>query len=306
MHIQIFDYKFIINLANSGVVSYWFLKNYSYYERDFSGVRDELKAATIIERMEDDSSFDIQVILAILASIQFVRLLISLEVSRTFGPMIKILGTMFMDVVVFLLLFVTIFLIFLAIGQLLFEQLNEFTSPVDTAKTLYTILFGGFSYTIFNTLDNDLRIAGYVYLTVFIFFAAIVLLNFLIAILSNTYAMLNDINNGLYLRKVLQLRQIYDYDRQYSSVLFATPPLNFLSLIVFPLTIYMKSRKFNRIILIIQYVPICVLSVILFSLISLLLSPVSYLLVILQSIKLIFRRPLLSVKDLGFRILNSI
>ena len=306
IHVQIFNYQLLINFINSGIVTYWFIKNFTIYEKDFNGIKEELKSAIVIERMNEDNSFDIQVILTLLVSIQFLRLLISLEVSRTFGPMIKILGTMFVDVVVFLVLFATIFLIFLAIGQLLFEELNEFTSPIDTAKTLFTIWFGGFAYSVFNTLSNSLRIAGYIYLTVFIFFVAIVLINFLIAILSNTYEILKDVSNGLYLRRVLQLRQVYDYNRLYSSIIFATPPLNFLSIVTFPLTLYMKSRKFNRIILIIQYIPICVISVLLFSIISLLISPLSYMLILVQSLKHLFKRPLLSAKDLAFRALNCI
>ena len=89
IHVQIFNYQLLINIINSGIVTYWFIKNFTIYEKDFNGIREELKSATVIERMNEDNSFDIQVILTLLVSIQFLRLLISLEVSRTFGPMIK-------------------------------------------------------------------------------------------------------------------------------------------------------------------------------------------------------------------------
>jgi Polycystin cation channel len=187
--------------------------------------------------MNEDTSFDILVILAILISIQFARLLFSLQVNRNIGPMVKILGSMFIDVSIFLVLFVTIFLIFLAIGQLLFEELAEFTSPTDAAITLFSASLGNFDYSIFNVFATSKMYAGYVYLTIYLLYTSIMLLNFLIAILSNTYARNNFVKNGLYLRNVLHLRQRYDYDRLYSSITYSAPPLNIITFILTPLII---------------------------------------------------------------------
>ena len=306
IYTQSFTYQFVINIWNSGIITYWILKSTLDYQRELDKIRPELKASTIIQRMDNDSSFDIQVILAFIVSMQFLRFLLSLQVSRTFGPMIKILGNMFMDVVTFLILFSTILLIFIAIGQLLFENLNQFTSPIDTINTLLTICVGGFAYNMFDTLDDNLKYAGYVYLTVFIFFAAIVLINFLIAILTNTYEILNQVNYGLYLRKVLQLRQVYDYNRIYSSIVYAIPPLNFLFLFTAPFTIYIGTRKFNRIILILEYIPILIISILLFTLISLILSPIAFLLILLSLIKSLFAFPVVSLLDIILRVLSLI
>jgi len=75
------------------------------------------------------------------------------------------------------------------------------------------------------------------------------LLNFLIAILSTTYSSLNMVKNGLYMRKVIQYRQRYNYDRYYSSIVYAPPPLNLISMFFLPFLALRKS-KYNEILLI--------------------------------------------------------
>ena len=52
----------------------------------------------MIKRMEDDEAFNVDVVLAILIGIQFTRLVFALEVNRTFGPMVKILESMIVDI----------------------------------------------------------------------------------------------------------------------------------------------------------------------------------------------------------------
>ena len=121
--------------------------------------------------------------------------------------MVKILASMLVNVAVFMLLFAALFLIFNAIGQIVFQELNAFSSPLQTAITLFSACLGNFDYTIFDKITVVSPYIGYIFMTIFLIFTMIMLLNFLIAILSNVYANLNDVQIGLYLRKVLFLRQ---------------------------------------------------------------------------------------------------
>ena len=306
VYVQVFTYQLLMNFWNSCIVSYWLIKYATIYSVDLNNVRIELQGATVQSRMINDPAFDILVVLAILISVQFARLLFSLQVNRNIGPMVKILGSMFIDVSIFLVLFVTIFLIFLAIGQLLFEELNEFTSPTDAAITLFSASLGNFDYSIFNSFSTLKMYSGYIYLTLYLLYTSIMLLNFLIAILSNTYARNNNVKNGLYLRNVLHLRQRYDYDRFYSSIIYSAPPLNVITFILTPLIIFMKSRRFNRIIMITQYIPIGIFSVLLFTFLSLFISPISIILVFFRKLKNFVKMPILGAKDMFLRFLDFI
>lgn len=277
-HVQIktFNKEILMNIACSTTVIYWIIKNSTDFTKNLSNVRSELRAYTMISRMQQDSTFNIKIVLAVLITIQFIRLVFALEVNRTFGPMIKILGSMIVDILIFLLMYVSIFFIFIGSSALLFQELPEFKNVGEASKTLFASSLGGFNYSIFDDMQDLSPTVGYVFLTIFLIFTMIMLMNFLIAILSNTYTVFNDVKNALYLRKVLYLRQRYNYDRYYSAMIYATPPLNLISFFMMPFIIYCKSRKFNRVLLIIQYILIGAFSVLLFFLGSLVMAPFAY------------------------------
>mmetsp|Transcript_23462 Transcript_23462/g.26892 ORF Transcript_23462/g.26892 Transcript_23462/m.26892 type:complete len:116 (-) Transcript_23462:827-1174(-) len=100
---------------------------------------------------------------------------------------------------------------------------------------------------------------GYYFLIVFLIVSNIVLLNFIIAILSNTYAQLKDVNKALYLNEVVKVRNIFEYDKYYMSIVALFIPLNYLFLPVVPFVIFLKSKTLNKILLHIAYLPVLIL-----------------------------------------------
>ena len=253
---------------------------------------------------KNDSLFNIKVCLATNIALQFTRLVFSLQVSKTFGPMVKILGSMLLDVTVFMLLFAALFLIFNAIGQLIFQELPQFNSPIQTAITLFSWCLGNFDYNIFNNWTEVSPYVGYIFLTVFQLFTMIMLLNFLIAILSNTYANLNDVQIGLYLRKVLFLRQRGGYDSHYSAIIYAVPPLNIIAFVLLPFITYWRSRRFNRMLLFIMYVPVGTTAFWLFTLSHLVMLPVTYIILLLNKAWNVPIKPIFGAKDFFLRVLD--
>ena len=260
--IQFFSIENILDLFNAFVVSYWIYKHYFVYLIDVSNIRDELKAWKLDKLMSDDDQFNINYVLATLMGLQFTRLILSLQVSKTFGPMVKILGSMLLDVIIFMLLFAVIFLIFASIGLQIFQDLDQFLTPTQTLITLFSACLGNFDYAIFDIATKVPPMVGYIYMTLFLILTMIMLLNFLIAILSNTYRILTDVQIGLYLRKVLYLRQRISYDENYSWIVSAVPPLNILVFPFIPLVVYFKSRTFNNFILVFQYFPVWIIAII--------------------------------------------
>jgi len=277
VRISPFTYKVSLNLLNFLVMTYWLIYFFADFNRGTSDMGSTERAQTLISRMEQADLFDIRYILSILIAFQFMRLIFTLQVSRTFGPMVKILLSMLMDISIFLFLYVFLFVIFASTGQLLFQELKQFSNIGQSSKTLFAASLGDFDYDLFDNLQDGTPTVGYVYLTIFLLFTAIMLLNFLIAILSNTYAELNDVQNALYLRKVIHLRQRYDYDRHFSAIVYSTPPFNILTIFFAPIVIYKKSRLLNRIFLISEYLWIGLISIIFFTISSILLMPFAYL-----------------------------
>lgn len=147
---------------------------------------------------------------------------------------------------------------------------------------------------------------GYTFLTLFLVIISIMLLNFLIAILSNTYSMLNEVKNGLYLKNVIGLRQVYNYDKYYSSIVYMPPPFGILTFVMVPFIIYCKSKKLNKIMLIIEYSMIGVSAIIIFVCCCLIMTPFAYLIILFDKLKKVPQRPFLSKLDLLLRIVDLI
>ena len=203
----------VLDIASFITILIWIIKYYGDYNTSLEGYREEVQASIIITRMNKDSHFNLKIVLGILVGIQFTRFIIALQVSRTFGPMVKILISMIVNLLLFLVLFWAVFFIFAGSGLLLFEELNEYNDMYLSCSTLFSSALGNFDYHTYDSLNDVSPYIGYAFLTIFLIIISILLLNFLIAILSNTYSSLNDVKNGLYLKNVISLRQIYNYNQ---------------------------------------------------------------------------------------------
>jgi len=75
---------------------------------------------------------------------------------------------------------------------------------------MYEASIGGFDFSIFDDIQRIRLIYAKIYLVVYLLLATILLLNFLIAILADTYA--NYINIGIALKniEIIRLRLVYE------------------------------------------------------------------------------------------------
>jgi len=72
---------------------------------------------------------------------------------------------------------------------------------------------GNYSFEIFNVLINPSMVfMGEIYMMLLVLIFNILLLNFIIAILSNTYNIFDNRSNGLYLSKIISTRDELNYD----------------------------------------------------------------------------------------------
>ena len=116
----------------------------------------------------------------------------------------------------------------------MFPDISSFSSFKSSMITLFGSGLGNFDFTIFDSITNFSPVVGYIFLAIYLLTSMIMLINFLIAILSNTYGILTLQNNALYLKEVILLRQRYAYEKHFSSLVSAFVPLNLASLALFP------------------------------------------------------------------------
>jgi len=294
-----------MNITSTVMFMIWMILYYSKYAINLDNYREEVKSSVIIQRMRDDDSWNYKVSIALPVALQFARLVYALQVNRTFGPMVKIISSMIVDVMRFLVLFAVLFFIFVGSGQILFAELDAYADLEEAMKTLFASSIGEFDYGTYDNLKDVSPQVGYIFITWFLLIASIMLLNFLIAILSTTYSMLNDVKNGLYMRKVIQYRQRYNYDSSYSAIVFAPVPLNIIMIPFLPILFLTKNEnKVNEVLMIWEYFLIAVAATLLFLASSLVFTPITYLIILLAKFKHIFNKPVKNCKDIMVRILD--
>jgi hypothetical protein len=91
-------FRFGLNIAQFIVFIIWLIKylnDYAIY--NIKDVRIELVRTSSVLRIMNDKTFDVYAIFAIFIFIQWFRSLSALEISRLFGPLIKIVVGMIKD-----------------------------------------------------------------------------------------------------------------------------------------------------------------------------------------------------------------
>lgn len=247
IYTKVISLSLILNVVSTVLVIYWLYKYFYDFTANLDDVNEKRRVKEIIDRIRNATDFSLEIFVAALTGIQFTRIIFALQMSRVFGPMVKILGNMLIDLLIFILLYALIFLIFTCAAQLLFHDLDSYDSFFKAAVTLYSASLGNFDYTAFEDQDTFTYYVGHIYLTIYLVVSMITLLNFLIAILSNTYALLTEQKNALYLKEVILLRMRYKYNKKYSAIVSALVPLNALMMVFNPLLILFKSQMLNQI-----------------------------------------------------------
>lgn len=152
---------------------------------------------------------------SIISSLIWLRVIVLFKLTRFLGPLVKMIQNMIYDIGIFMILFVTQLIVFGSVGTLLFVDVSDYSNLYDACKTLFNASLGNYDFTVFADCDRG-QTFGDVYLFIFIVLNAILLLNLLIAVLSSTYANLEEKKLVLYINEILHLRSSLEYNENYS------------------------------------------------------------------------------------------
>jgi len=118
----------------------------------------------------------------------------------------------------------------------------------------------------------------------------ILIMNLIIAILSNTYNEQESQSNGLYLARILSIRDELSFDENYSSFLTAMSPINALIVPLVPFGVLLNpSPILNNYTMKIQYTVFAFILYIIFLSTSALLLPFAFLKSLIFKLKQIFK-----------------
>ena len=108
----------------------------------------------------------------------------------------------------------------------------------------------------------------------------ILMINLLIAIMSDTYASLSTVRNGLYLKMVIWEMPKLAYDSQYGVLSMVPYPLSWLGLLALPFLFFIKDREtvktINSVCQNIVFLPISLCLLAIFMIVNLVLIPLAY------------------------------
>jgi hypothetical protein len=134
--------------------------------------------------------FHFDVLLSVVASTFWLRMIIMLKLTKTFGPLIRIIQVMLRELFIFLVLWVIQLFIFACIGILVFGSLPQYKSFPKVLILLFQSSLGIWDLTIYDDFFLG-KYVGQVFHLIVILINMVLLINLVIAILSETYQRLS-------------------------------------------------------------------------------------------------------------------
>lgn len=217
----------------------------------------------------------------------FIRIIIALQVTETLGPIISTIIYMFSDIGVFIVIWFINLVTFSMVGVLTFNEVPALTKFQFGIIYFFEASFGNFDTTVFDVYIEDwsyrpvLREIGIYFVLTFIFLNLLILLNFVIAMMADTYSLMTSVRKGLYNYNIIHAAPAYKLDKYYGGLILMMPPFCMITFILLPVYVFRKDRQhlaaFNKKVYQAAYFFIALVIGLVFFAVNLLLMPFAYL-----------------------------
>lgn len=182
---------------------------------------------------------------------QIINVMEIIQFQSDIGPLAKIVEKMTEDFSNFMILYVVLILMFAIVGNSTFLfDLKEYEGLFQSCLTVLEASIGNFDFDIYKRVTSDLQylgLFGNVYTMTIVISFKILILNLIVAILSNTYNMFDTQSSGLFLSKILNSRDEMAFDENYGAFLLGITPVNLIVLPFVPFAMFMKpSPRVNN------------------------------------------------------------
>ena len=235
----------------------------------------------LIANMTNESthSFSFEYLFSIMIACLIWKMLEIIQFHADIGPLVKIVEKMFGDFSNFIILYAILVIMFAIIGNANFVfDLTEYKGFFESVLTVLDASIGNYDFGLFEQIDKDfLARFGDIYVMAIVVVFNILILNLIIAILSNTYQQFDQKATGLYLSKILNARDYMAFNENYGAFLLIMAPMNIVILPFVPFAMFMKPNvSTNTMLTILQYSVFIIIIYSIFMIISCLLIPFAY------------------------------
>lgn len=168
----------------------------------------------------------------------WIRLMSILLVSKRFGPFLRMIYLMIIQIITFLVLFFCLLICAAAVFTSLFNESSPVYQDFSTSlRTLYASALGEFH---FETIQDHLVLGAFL-LAIYLLLSNVLLLNLLIALLSSIYSEVILKVDSEHRAVVISYYDRWSWDNCYGFLIFAPSPLSYLALLLSPLVLFTSN-----------------------------------------------------------------
>ena len=187
--------------------------------------------------------FHLDYLVAFVTAAFWFRCIILLRLTETFGPMLVMIWRMLTIVFSFLLIYILGLLTFASIATLTLHEIEVLADLFEAMRTYVMASLGNFDIYQYDVLEGWKKYFGIGMHVTVLFSNMILMLNLLIAIMSDTYAELAEVRTGLFWGSVIAEMPKIEYDDHYGVLSIFPFIFSWLSLLVMPFLVLIKDRK---------------------------------------------------------------
>ena len=219
----------------------------------------------------------------------WVKVFYAFRLTELLGPLFMVLSRMIADIFLYFVLFTLELFLFALLATLFFRDLPEYDNLSSSIVTLFKAGWGlNFSYGTFAN-SRFSRFWGDLFLTIYLVLTVLLLANLLAAMLNTAYRAYGGSKKGLMIKQTLQVRAFTEADKRYSCLISAPPPLHALNFLYFMLLLELRRpERLNLFVLHLQYVPVMIVSTVLYIAYNAVLLPFAFAKVAVHKFALIF------------------
>lgn len=206
------------------------------------------------------------------------------------GPTLRIIMEMFRQMGNFLVVDTCVILLFSTLAQIWFGQILKFRTIQASIETMMYAALGFYDTAWFDDIGKT-RIFGIIFLMVYLVVNVLLLMNYVIAIMTDRYTALQESRLGLFYDGLVSSMAEYKCDSSYGFLITNFLPLNPLNLLLAPLFVYTKKenlKKLNWGLMVAGYCPIALFVTIIFFVLNVVFVPLAYVVAIFKKIQLLF------------------
>ena len=208
------------------------------------------------------------------------RFMMMLQLTRSFGPILRIILSMVGEVAKFLVIWSIMLICLSSMATLLFGELSEYSEFIEVFFTVFSTGIANYDMNVFDALEAS-EMLGRIFIAFAVLANCVVLLNFIIAILADTFSKLSMRSLGIYYDGLIARIPVYEDDARYGGLIVGLPPFNVIALLMVPFYCCVKDertlRNVNNKFTQILFIPIALVFTAIFMAFNLLLLPFAFL-----------------------------